>query len=336
MSDDLGMIKTKFSSQVGIEYPIICGAMYPCSNPELVAAASEAGGIGIIQPLSLVYVHGHDYRTGVKFIKSMTQKPLGFNAIVEKSSKVYEDRMRKWIDISLEEGVRFFITALGNPKWVVEKVHAVGGHVYHDITEKKWAEIALASGVDGLICVNNRAGGHAGTLSAEKLMSDLKSLGVPLICAGGIGDESGFSKALDLGYDGIQMGTRFIATKECNAHDSYKQAILKAEVSDIVLTDKISGVPVSVIKTPYIEKVGIKAGPIAKVLLRNHRTKHWMRMFYTLQSLWQLKKSHIQGANYKDYFQAGKSVEGIEKIESAVDIIKRYGKYRETHSQNLP
>ena len=77
----------------------------------------------------------------------------------------YEERMKRWIDIALEEGVRFFITALGNPRWVVDKVHAVGGVVYHDVTERKWALKALDGGVDGLICVNGRAGGHAGTHS---------------------------------------------------------------------------------------------------------------------------------------------------------------------------
>jgi nitronate monooxygenase len=162
---------TVFSTQVGIEHPIICGAMYPCSNPELVAAASEAGGIGIIQPLSMVFVHKHDFKEGLKFIKSKTNKPIGMNIITEKSSKIYEDRMRKWLDIALEEGIRFFVTSLGSPKWVVDKVTPFGGVVYHDVTEKKWAEKALQGGAHGLICVNNRAGGHAGELGIEKLYS---------------------------------------------------------------------------------------------------------------------------------------------------------------------
>src|SRR5690606_19155928 len=122
------------------------------------------------------YVHGHDMREGLRLIKRRTSKPIGFNAIVEKSSKVYEERMRRWIDIALEEDVRFFITALGNPAWVVEKVHAAGGVVYHDVTERKWAEKALQAGVDGLICVNNRAGGHAGPKSPQQLMDELGDL----------------------------------------------------------------------------------------------------------------------------------------------------------------
>ena len=91
-----------------------------------------------------------------------TEKPEEVNALIEKSVKAYEERMRGWIDVALEEGVRLFITALGNPRWVVDRVHAVGGLVYHDVTERRWAMKALDGGVDGLICVNDRAGGHAG------------------------------------------------------------------------------------------------------------------------------------------------------------------------------
>ncbi len=318
-------IDTPFTRAVGIEIPMICGAMYPCSNAELVAAASAAGGIGIVQPISLMYVHGHpDLREGLRYIRSLTDKPIGFNAIVEKSSKVYLERMRRWVDVAVEEGVRFFITALGNPDWVVDKVHAAGGVVYHDVTARKWAEKALQAKVDGLICVNDAAGGHAGTLSAQALFDDLKDLGVPLVCAGGIGDEQAFAAALEVGYAAVQLGTRFIATAECRAHDDYKQAILRARAEDIVLTERISGVPVAIIKTPYVEKVGTRAGFLGRWALRHPRFKHWARAFYSFRSIWDLKRSSLRGSSYRDFFQAGRSVEGIEKIEPVADIVRRY------------
>ena len=317
--------ETAFTRQVGIDLPIICGAMYPCSNPELIAAVSAAGGIGIIQPISMIFVHKHDLRAGIQLIRKITPNPIGFNVIVEKSSKKYEDRMRQWVDIALEEGVRFFITALGNPRWVIERVKPLGGIVYHDVTSRKWAEKAAESHVDGFICVNNRAGGHAGGESPEKLFKDMSSLGLPLICAGGVGSEQDYVSALQMGYAGVQMGTRFIATTECRAHDDYKAAIVRATSADIVLTDKISGVPVSVIKTPYIERVGTKAGWLARRLLRGSRTKHWMRLFYTLKSIWQLREASLKGATYKDYWQAGKSVDGVAGIESAFDVVVRFG-----------
>ena len=321
---DARMSTTAFTDDVGISVPLICGAMYPCSNPELIAAVSEAGGIGIIQPISMEFVHGHKLREGIRRIRQLTSKPVGFNALVEKSSKIYEDRMRKWIDIALEEGVRFFITALGNPDWVVEKVHAVGGVVYHDVTTRRWAEKAKAAGVDGLICVNARAGGHAGEHSPERLIEELGDLGLPLVCAGGVGSPAQFAEMLALGYAGVQLGTRFIATVECRAHTDYKQAIVRAEEDDIVLTEKISGVPVAIIKTPYIEKIGTKAGWLMKRLLQHPKGKHYARMYYSLKSIWQLKQASLKGMNYKDFFQAGKSVGTIEAVEPAGDVVRTF------------
>ncbi|MBF0237377.1 MAG: nitronate monooxygenase [SAR324 cluster bacterium] len=320
----MGIFENTFTRQAGIQYPIICGAMYPCSNPELVAAVSEAGGLGIIQPVSMVYAHGHDFENGLKLIRELTSKPVGMNIIVEKSVKAYEDRMKAWMDIALEQGIRFFVTALGNPAWVVEKAHARGGLVYHNVTERKWAKRALNEGVDGIICVNNRAGGHAGTHSPEKMISELNDLGVPLICAGGIGDEQHFADALNLGYQGVQMGTAFIATVECNSHQDYKQAIVDATEEDIVLTDKISGVPCAIINTPSVQKMGVTAGPFSRILLKGRKTKHWMRTFYSVLSLWKFKQSTLKGKGYKDYFQAGKSVSGIHQIEPAGELIRRF------------
>ncbi len=317
-------LETPFTRHAGVEVPLLCGAMYPCSNPELIAAVSAAGGLGIIQPISMSFVHKRDLRDGIRWIRSQTDRPVGFNAIVEKSSRVYEDRMRRWIDVALEEGVRFFVTALGDPRWVVERVHAVGGVVYHDVTERRWAEKALAGGVDGLICVNRDAGGHAGTRSPEQLWAELSDLGVPLVCAGGVGDAAGFVRALDLGFAGVQLGTRFIATTECRAHDDYKQAILRARPADIVLTERISGVPVAVIRTPYVDEVGTRASFLMKRALRHPRLKHYARMYYSLKSVFELRRASLEGVGYKDFFQAGKSVGGIDRVEPAGDIVRRF------------
>ena len=134
------------------------------------------------------------------------------------------------------------------------------------------------------------------------------------------GDEAAFVRALSLGYDGVQMGTRFIATTECTAPTEYKQAILDAGEEDIVLTERLTGVPVAVIRTPHIEKMGTKAGPIGRWMLRGRKTKHWMRMIYSVQSLWKLKKSVRGSFSYKDYLQAGKSVAGVHAVESVAAI----------------
>ena len=327
----MSLLDTELTRQLGIEVPLICGAMYPCSNPELVAAASEAGGIGIIQPLSLVYVHGHEFQAGLALIRRLTSKPVGLNVVVEKSAKTYQERMQRYVDEAIADGVRFFVTSLGNPRWVVDRAHAVGGLVYHDVTERKWALKGLDGGVDGLIAVNDRAGGHAGPKSAEELYQEFADLGVPLVCAGGVGEEDDFVRALTLGYAGVQMGTRFIAATECTASEDYKRAIVDAGEEDIVLTERVTGVPVSVIRTPYIAKVGTKAGPLARRMLKGRRTKHWMRMVYQLQSLWKLKRSSLRSFSYRDYLQAGKSVEGVTGVESVAEIVGRFAAAAAAH-----
>ena len=314
---------TPLTHHAGIQLPLICGPMYPCSNPELVAAASDAGAIGVVQPLSLTYVHGHDFREGLRLIKSITDRPIGINALIEASSKRYHNKMVEWIDISLEEGVRFFITSLGKPRWVVDRVSAAGGVVYHDITERKWALKALDSGVQGLIAVNRRAGGHAGPLAHAPLLDEVSDLGLPVVCAGGIGTPEEFVEALRLGYAGVQMGTRFIATTECRASTPYKQSILDAKEDDIVLTERLSGIPVAVINTPYVQRRGTKSGFLARWMLRGSRTKHIMRTIYALKSTFELKRTSLDEQGTKDYWQAGCSVSGIDEILSAREVVKR-------------
>jgi nitronate monooxygenase len=316
--------ETAFTKQVGIEEPIICGAMYPCTNPELVAAASEAGAIGVVQPVSMTYVYGHDFREGLRSIKRATSRPFGMNALIEQSSKSYLERVERWVDIALEEGVRFVVTSLGNPRWVVDRLNQVGGFVYHDVTERRWAEKAIQGGVHGLIAVNNVAGGHAGRLSPEALLDQISDLGLPVICAGGVGDPATFRRMMDLGYAGVQMGTRFIATVECGAHEDYKQAIVRSQPEDIVLTERLTGLPVSVINNDYIKRLGTRAGPIARYMLRHRKMKYWMRSLYALRSVRRLKKTSLSSAGANDYWQAGKSVVGIDSIQTVGEVVRAF------------
>lgn len=315
---------TPLTRDAGIQVPLIGGAMYPCGNPELVAAVSEAGGIGIVQPVSLTYVHRHGFREGLQYIRRLTDRPIGFNALIEKSSSHYRKRMSEWVDVAIEEGVRFFVTSLGNPAWVVERAGEVGGVVYHDVTERKWALKALDGGVHGLIAVNCRAGGHAGPHSAEALLEQVGDLGLPVVCAGGVGNEGDFVGALRLGYDGVQVGTRLIATRECTASEAYKEAIVAAKEEDVVLSEKVTGVPVAVLRTPYIEAMGTDAGAVVRRLLRGRRTRHWVRSFYALRSAVRLARANRDERGRRQFWQAGKSVTGIHSVEPVGDIIRRF------------
>jgi nitronate monooxygenase len=127
---------------------------------------------------------------------------------------------------------------------------------------------------------------------------------------------------MEMGYAGVQMGTRFIATTECRASQAYKRAILRAGEDDIVLTERITGVPVSVIRTPYIERMGTRAGPLARRMLRGRRTRRWMRSAYALRSRWRLKRSSLDESG-DDFWQAGKSVAAIHEVEPAAVIVRQ-------------
>ena len=320
------IVKTRLTTHAGVEYPIICGAMYPCSNPELVAAAAEGGGISIMQPVSLTFVHGWDLREGIRYMRTLTDKPIGFNSLIEKGSKKYLARMSTWIDIALEEGIRFFITSLGKPDWVCKRVHEADGYVYHDVTNRMWAKKGQDCGIDGLICVNNRAGGHLGPSSMETMYDDLADLGLPMVCAGGIGSEKELVQAMTIGYDGVQMGTRFIATTECNTLHDYKNAIVQAQEKDIVSTTRMTGVPIAVIKSEHYRQEN--SWWMHKLL--KSRFKHTARMLLNLNSFVRLKylsknKNPTEKTKKRQYYSAGKSVESVHSIESATAVMLRLG-----------
>jgi nitronate monooxygenase len=125
---------------------------------------------------------------------------------------------------------------------------------------------------------------------------------------------------LRLGYAGVQMGTRFIATPECSASEAYKQALLAAGEDDVVLSERITGVPVAVLNTPYIRRMGLSANGFERWMLRNQRTKHWMRTWFTLQAAWNLRRSAYDAK--AEFWQAGRSVAAIDGIVPAGDIVR--------------
>lgn len=315
----------QFLSDTGIKTPVICGPMYPGSNPELVAAVSEAGGLGVVQPITMTYVYKHDFRKGLQLIKQLTDKPFGVNFTLLAGNKRYEKRLNEWMDIAIEEGTKFFLTSLGNPKWVVDRAHENDIVVYHDITTRKFAQKAIDAGVDGLNCVNNRAGGQTGLTSPEEMMNELHDLKIPLVCAGGVGNESDFIKALEMGYAAVQMGTRFLATDECIVPENYKEAIVQANESDIVWTNKLAGTTSSVIRTPDIEKGGLMVNPIFGFLLKQPSTKKLMRTLLLLRGMEQHKKV-VNKPGYDHIWQAGKGVGNIHSKEPAGDIVRSFHK----------
>ena len=313
----------KFLADTGAETPIVCGPMYPGSNPELIAAVSDCGGFGIVQPVSLTSLYGHDFREGLRLIKTLTDKPFGVNfTIFGGANKKYHEQMKEWMEISIEEGIKFFLTSLGKPDSVVKKAKDHGVKVYHDVPNKKVALAMKDSGVDGLNCINWRGGGQTGIQSAEQFMEELHDIGIPLICAGGIGNTEDYKQAIKMGYAGVQLGTRFLATTECKITDSYKQAIVDSSEDDIVWTNKIAGNNSSVIKTADIMRGGLRTGPIINYMLRKRRLKKYARMWLMSKGLRNYSKTAFD--DNVQFWQAGKGLGNINSVTSVAEVIKEF------------
>lgn len=313
----------QFLEDTGATVPVICGPMYPGSNPELIAAVSDAGGFGVVQPVSMTALYGHDFREGLQLIKKLTDKPFGVNfTIFGGANQKYHEQMQKWMEISIEEGVKFFLTSLGKPTEIVKIAHQNGIKVYHDVPNKKVALAMRDLGVDGINCINWRGGGQTGTQSAEKFIEELHDIEIPLICAGGVGNADDLQKVLDMGYAGAQIGTRFLATHECKVSNAYKQAIVDSEEKDIVWTNKIAGNNSSMIKTDDIMKGGLRTGPIITYMLKHDKLKKYARMYLMSKGLKKYNKAAFDDS--VKYWQAGKGVGNINSILSAADVVHAF------------
>lgn len=323
-------IKTPFTELMGVEYPIIAGPMFLVSNEALVTSVSNAGGIGGTPSLNWRTTEG--FHKAVKKIKSLTDKPFAVNLIVNKANI----RMEKDLEVVVQEKVPMVITSLGNPKKVIEKVHAYGGKVFCDVVDLKYALKVQEMGADGVIAVSSGAGGHAGPVSPLVLIPYLKEkLDIPVVAAGGIAVGRQILAALVLGADAVQIGTRFIATNEAGVTDDYKQAINNAQPEDIVLSTRISGTPAAVIKTPYIEKVGLDLNPVEKYLLANPWTKKYMKIARAVIGQGALEKA-AHKTTWKTVWSAGQGVGLIDDVVPAAEVLNRMvGEYWDAKNHSL-
>ena len=210
----------------------------------------------------------------------------------------------------------------GKPHEIVKIAKQHGIKVYHDVPNKKVALAMRDAGVDGLNCINWRGGGQTGIQSAEQFMEELHDIGIPLVCAGGIGNAEDLQKALKMGYAGVQMGTRFLATHECKVTDSYKNAIVDAVEADIVWTNKIAGNNSSVIKTADIMKGGLRTGPIINFMLRHRKLKKYARMYLMSKGVKNYSRTAFD--DNVQFWQAGKGVGHIKSVESVADVVKSF------------
>lgn len=304
---------------LNIKYPIIQAPMFLVSNTEMVIEAMKSGIAGCIPALN--YRTLPELREAIKELKQAKVEggSFGFNLIVNKSNVKYKDQLR----VLCEEGCDFIITSLGNPEETITEAHAVGIKVFCDVTDLHFAKKVEDLGADAAIAVNNQAGGHRGNLSPKELISLLtKYLTIPVISAGGVGCKSDIDKMISYGAAGVSVGSPFIASIEAGVTDEYKQACVDYGAKDIVMTERISGTPCTVINTPYVQKIGTRSTWLEKVLNKNRTLKKWVKMIRFYIGMKATEKAALQ-ATYKTVWVAGPSIEYTQAILPVKDIVKK-------------
>ena len=289
---------------LGIEYPIIQGGMAWVATAELAAAVSNGGGLGLIAaggaPADVV-------RAEIKKCRELTDKPFGVNVML--MSPFSEDVMQ----VVIEEKVAAVATGAGNPAKYIPALKEVGIKVLPVIASVAMAQKVEKLGADAVIAEGTEAGGHIGEITTMCLTPQVvDAVSIPVVCAGGIADARGALAAFALGADGIQVGTRFICSDECIAHDNYKQAVLKAKDRDAVVTGRSTGAPVRALK--------------------NKLTKEYQRLesenasFEEIENLGMggLRRAFLEGDTEMGSLMAGQCAAMVKQIQPCADIIKSY------------
>ena len=308
-------LNTELTRMLGIEFPIIKAPMFLVSNAEMVIESCNAGITGCAPALN--YRTISELQSAIIEMKENCAGPIGINLIVNK----FNTQMDKQLDVCVELGVDYIITSLGNPKSTIDACKPRGIKVFCDVVNLEYAQKVESLGADAVIAVNNKAGGHLGPMSPEELIPLLvKNCKIPVISAGGVSDGYQLSEILDLGACGVSIGTPFIATHEANVSQEYKQAIVDYGADDIVVTDRISGSKCTIINTPYVQKIGLKANRLERFLFKNKWLKKYFKMFRWFKGTKMFEKS-ARSATYKTVWCAGPSLEGVHAIRHVSQVV---------------
>jgi len=248
------MFKTRITELLGIEYPIIAGPMAYLSSPELVSAVSNAGGMGIIASLS--YTELDHFREAIRKTKSLTDKPFAVNVTLLPTARPvnYAD----YFQTILDEGVNIVETSGRSPEPYIKLLKNAGATVLHRATRTRDIKTAERVGADAVTILGTEAAGHPGqeeVTSMVRIPIAVDAVKIPVIAAGGFADARGFVAALALGAEAVLMGTRFMASKECNTHSNVKEWMLGLGETDTILIQKSIKNASRVVRTVHTEKI---------------------------------------------------------------------------------
>ena len=289
----------------GIKYPIIQGGMIWCSGWELAAAVSNAGGLGLIGSGSM---YPEVLRDHIRKCKSATNKPFGVNIPL-----IYPN-IQDHIQIVIDEAVKIVFTSAGNPKKYTSFLQEHGIKVAHVIAIKKFAIKCVEAGVDAIVAEGFEAGGHNGadeitTMCLIPMIAD--AVNIPLIAAGGISSGKSMFAAMVLGADGVQMGSRFVASEECSAHINFKHKVVAADEGETVLTLK-ELTAVRLIKNGFYDE-------IQKAYKRNATHEELKELLGRGRA----KKGMFEGHLIEGELEIGQVSAMIKEIKPVADIISQ-------------
>lgn len=285
-----------------IKYPIIQGAMAWIADGTLAGNVSKAGGLGIIagggMPVDIL-------RKEIKIAKEITKNPFGVNLMLMMPN------VSEQIEICIEEGVKVVTTGAGNPGVYMEKLKAAGIKVIPVVASVALAKRMERIGADAVVAEGMEAGGHIGEITTMSLVPQIvEALDIPVILAGGIGGGKQFLASFALGAEGVQIGTKFVVADECNVHENYKDAIIKAKDRSTVATGNYTGHPVRVIENKLakeileMEKHGASVEELEKI------------------GIGKLKLAAIDGDIKEGSVMAGQVAAMVTKKESVLEIIE--------------
>ena len=297
------MNKNKICELFNIEKPIIQAGMIWCSGWELASAVSNAGGLGLIGSGSM---YPDILRIHIKKCKQATNKPFGVNI------PLLYPNIEEHIKIIIEEGVKIVFTSAGNPKIWTNHLKQHGIIVVHVVSALKFALKCVDAGVDAIVAEGFEAGGHNGKEETTTfvLIPQIKSsISLPIIAAGGIATGTQMAAAFFLGADGVQIGSRFVATFESSAHENFKNKIIQAKEGDTQLTLK-QLTPVRLIKNKFFDEV-----------IQAEQSGASIEELKNLLGKARAKKGMFEGDLIDGELEIGQVSASINEIKSAAEVV---------------
>jgi nitronate monooxygenase len=316
-------IKNRFTEQLNLRYPVVMAPMFLVTNESMLRQSIESGILGCFP--SLNYRKTEELKNILSSLNNLLSErkdqpgTYGVNLIVQRSNIYFE----KHLEICVSHKVPVYITSLGNPRQTIEAAHSYGAKVFCDVTNIAHAKKCFEMNCDGFVAVGQGAGGHAGPNPLMLLVAALKKHfpEKTVLAAGGIAHGSSLLSVLTAGADAGYVGTRFIACTEASIIEEYKNEVVKAHMENIVMTDRISGTPCTIINTTYAQKIGLHQNRFERYMSRNPQTKKYFKMLVAKRGMEWLEEA-VKPGNYHKLWCAGQSVEMINDIKPVKEIVE--------------